>query len=117
MRANNSRILRIKKAKFSGYCFCMNTNIKGDFQICIGVPLNTQMLARGMFFIKGYLQMCLYSNVYDMISLFRNKREEKHRASDTYYINNDHANVIKFTKVTSKSTQCKKRRKKKYWFP
>ena len=26
-RANNSRILRIKNAKFSGYCFYMNTNI------------------------------------------------------------------------------------------
>ena len=25
--ANNSRILRIKNAKFSGYCFYMNTNI------------------------------------------------------------------------------------------
>ena len=26
-RANNSRILRIKNAKFSGYCFYMNANI------------------------------------------------------------------------------------------
>ena len=32
------RILRIKNAKFSGYCFYMNTNIKRDFQICISVP-------------------------------------------------------------------------------
>ena len=39
-RANNSRILRIKNAKFSEYCFYMNTNIQGDFQICISVPLN-----------------------------------------------------------------------------
>ena len=38
-RANNSRILRIKNAKLSGYCFCMNTNMQGDFQICISVPL------------------------------------------------------------------------------
>ena len=38
-RANNSRILRIKNAKFSGYCFYMNRNIYGDFQICISVPL------------------------------------------------------------------------------
>ena len=38
-RANNSRILRIKNAKFSGYCFYMNTNIQRDFQICISVPL------------------------------------------------------------------------------
>ena len=37
---NNSRILRMKNAKFSGYHFCMNQNIKGDFQICISVPLN-----------------------------------------------------------------------------
>ena len=36
-RVNNSRILWIKKAKFSGYCFNMNTNIWRDF--CISVPL------------------------------------------------------------------------------
>ena len=28
-------------AKFSGYCFYMNTNISGDFEICISVPLNS----------------------------------------------------------------------------
>ena len=38
-KKNNSRILRIKNAKFSGY-FYMNTNILGDFQICISAPLN-----------------------------------------------------------------------------
>ena len=35
----NLRILRIKNAKFSGYCFYMNTTTKEDFQICISVPL------------------------------------------------------------------------------
>ena len=35
----NSRILRIKNAKFSGYCFYINTNMELDFQICISVPL------------------------------------------------------------------------------
>ena len=39
MGKNNSRILRIKNAKFSGCYFYMNTNIYGDFQICISVPL------------------------------------------------------------------------------
>ena len=34
---NNSGILRIKNAKFSGYCFYVKT--KADFQICISVPL------------------------------------------------------------------------------
>ena len=38
-RANNSRILMIKNAKFSGYNFIRNTNISWDFQICISVPL------------------------------------------------------------------------------
>ena len=37
--ANIYRILRIKNAKFPGYCFYINTNIYGDFQICISVPL------------------------------------------------------------------------------
>ena len=35
---NNSIILRIKNAKFSGCCIYMNTNIKGNFQVCISVP-------------------------------------------------------------------------------
>ena len=39
-RANNLRILKIKNAKFSGYCFYMSSNIEGDLQICIGAPLN-----------------------------------------------------------------------------
>ena len=37
---NNSTIIRIKNAKFSRYRFYINTNIQGDFQICISVPLN-----------------------------------------------------------------------------
>ena len=49
----------------------------------------------------------LYSNVYDAISLFRNEWEQKHRVPGIYYINNDHANVIKFMKVTSNLTQYK----------
>ena len=39
LRANNSIILTIKNANFSRYYFYMNTNILGDFQICITVPL------------------------------------------------------------------------------
>ena len=39
-RPNNLRILSIKSAKLSGYCFYINTNnTKGDFQIFISVPL------------------------------------------------------------------------------
>ena len=36
-RANNSRIVGIRNAKFSGCCFYINTKIQGDF--CIGVPI------------------------------------------------------------------------------
>ena len=36
---NNSRILTIKNAKFSGYFVYVNLNIWEDFQICISVPL------------------------------------------------------------------------------
>ena len=43
-RASNSRILKIKNAKYSGYCFYMNTNIYRDFQICISVPLTSFVL-------------------------------------------------------------------------
>ena len=41
--ANNSRIFRIKNTKYSGHCFYMNTNIHGDFQICVSVPLKYLM--------------------------------------------------------------------------
>ena len=44
LRTNNSRILRIKNAKFSEYCFYINTNKYGDFQICISVPLMEQLV-------------------------------------------------------------------------
>ena len=37
---NNSRIPRTKSAKLSEYYFHLNTNIDGDFRICISVPLN-----------------------------------------------------------------------------
>ena len=40
LRVNNSRILTIKNAKFSGYYFYMNRNIWRDFQFCISLPLN-----------------------------------------------------------------------------
>ena len=36
---NNSRILTIKNAKFSGYYFYMSFNIWEDFQICISMSL------------------------------------------------------------------------------
>ena len=43
-RVNNSRILRIKNAKFSGYCLYINPNILWNFQICISVPLRRNLL-------------------------------------------------------------------------
>ena len=39
LRASKSRILKINNAKFSECYFYMNTNIQGDFQICISLPL------------------------------------------------------------------------------
>ena len=45
LQVNISRIPRNKNAKFSGYYFYMNTNILGDFQICIGVPFKAHARA------------------------------------------------------------------------
>ena len=71
-----------------------------------------QKLPRSTFFIKNFLQICFCSNVYNAISLFlKISKNKKHIVPDTYYINNDCANAIKFIKVTSNSTQCKKRKK------
>ena len=62
-----------------------------------------------MFFIKSFLQMCLYSNAYDAY-LFLEIKESKNLEYLTPAIYNDHANVIKFMKVSSNSTQSEKRR-------
>ena len=35
---NNSKILRIQNAQFSGYHFYVDRNIWRDFQICFSVP-------------------------------------------------------------------------------
>ena len=50
-------ILRIKNVKTSGYCFYMNTNIQGDFQICISVLLIIELLE--MFHVHS----CCTSNM------------------------------------------------------
>ena len=47
---------------------------------------------------------------YPFVGISEKKQKKKHRVPDTYYVNNDRTNVIKFMKVTSNSTQCKKRR-------
>ena len=39
LRTNNSRIVRIKNAKFSEYFLYINTNIQGNFRLHISVPL------------------------------------------------------------------------------
>ena len=55
-RENNQTILKIKNAKFSWYCFYMNANIYGDFQICISVPLSyssDSVVNYGCCFLRG----------------------------------------------------------------
>ena len=54
-RGNNSRILRIKNAKFLRYCFYINKNTKGDFQICISVPLKTIRGTKKVYYIASDL--------------------------------------------------------------
>ena len=43
---NNSRNLKIKNVKFSGYCFYMNPNIYWNFLICISVRLKDDFSSR-----------------------------------------------------------------------
>ena len=51
---NNSRILRIQNAKFSGYCFHMKPNIQSIFQICISVPLNLTLVFQSSSVLLTY---------------------------------------------------------------
>ena len=53
LRVNNSRVLTIKNAKFSGYYVYMNLNIWEDFQICISVPLMTASNSKNSHNLAG----------------------------------------------------------------
>ena len=53
---NNSRILGTKNAKFSEHYFYLNTNMYGNFQICISVPLSNPLCT------WPYLRRCLHTH-------------------------------------------------------
>ena len=73
LRANNSRILRIQNAKFSGYYFHMNTNIWRDFQICISVPLRHHHKVTTRFIFSSLCR----KNVKFTSCQIRNKSDQK----------------------------------------
>ena len=54
LRVNNSKILRTKNAKFSEHYFYLNTNMYGNFQICISVPLR---LVKNVKLSKAFLKI------------------------------------------------------------
>ena len=57
LRENNSKTLRIKNAKFSGYCFYMNTNKYWDFQIYISVLLKLSVWFLKVIMAKNGLHL------------------------------------------------------------
>ena len=61
-RVNNSRILKIKNAKFSCYYFYMNTGIQRDFQICISVPLKELRKYKIKIFLCPTQKICEHSH-------------------------------------------------------
>ena len=81
---NNSSILTIKNAEFSGYYFQTNLNIWEDFQICISVPLTAYSMSEtlfkcfwctmnmslfnAMFLMLRFLFRCLYCQYFEQIS-------------------------------------------------
>ena len=65
LRVKNSRILRTKNVKFSGYYFYLKTNIYGDFQICISVPLSRPYPFKNF---KGCLPQNLLSPLLNTLS-------------------------------------------------
>ena len=78
-RVNNSRNPGIKRAKFSGYCFYMKTNISRNFQICISVPLkSSQPSACGISWFKlntwtfglGLMLRCLWLPSFTLLRPF-----------------------------------------------
>lgn len=72
----NSRISRIENAKFSWHCFCINTNVQGNFQICIGVSLtpyktvNTATVIQGTEIPSHNQGFHLLNGIYNMSILY-----------------------------------------------
>ena len=99
-RVNNSRILWIKKAKFSGNCFNMNTNIERDF--CISVPLRGKI--DRFWWLWGILNEYIKQIV--IMAVFR--KENFHiqlTFADGWKINNaveDHREELTQTSIFSK---------------
>ena len=63
LRVYNSRIIRIKNEKLSGYNFYMNMKTQGDFQICISVPLNAIKISS-----SNYAKFIFHSYVFQLLS-------------------------------------------------
>ena len=77
-RGNNSRILRIRNARFSGYCFHVITNIQVDSQICISVSLISELNlsqvihkdTRTKYIEVSLVPLLLISNIQALIQTF-----------------------------------------------
>ena len=77
-RGNNSRILRIRNARFSGYCFHVMTNIQVDSQICISVSLISELNlsqvihkdTRTKYIEVSLVPLLLISNIQALIQTF-----------------------------------------------
>ena len=62
---NNSKILRTKKTKFSGYYFNLKTNIWEDFQICISVLLKYTTLRK--IPVTEPIKIFFFWHIYDFL--------------------------------------------------
>ena len=77
-RGNNSRILRIRNARFSGYCFHIITNIQVDSRICISVSLFSELNlsqviykdTRTRYIEVSLVPLLLISNIQALIQTF-----------------------------------------------
>ena len=77
-RGNNSRILRIRNARFSGYCLQRITNIQVDSQICISVSLISELNlsqvihkdTRTKYIEVSLVPLLLISNIQALIQTF-----------------------------------------------
>ena len=77
-RGNNSRILRIRNARFSGCCFHVITNIQVDSQICISVSLISELNlsqvihkdTRTKYIEVSLVPLLLISNIQALIQTF-----------------------------------------------
>ena len=76
---NNSKILTIKNAKFSGYYLYINLNIRGDFQICTSVSLSRSVTREATRICQFITENCTSFHLRRKQNLLNHQKVSKYK--------------------------------------